>query len=49
MATQFSEIVYLKQRQVDMLSFVFEKLNLCQVMPVFQGVNQLATLHTIEH
>ena len=46
MTTQFSEIVYLKQKQVDMLSLVF---NLCPVMPASRGVNPLATSHTVEH
>ena len=32
-ATHFTEIVYLKQRQEDLLSLVFKKLNLCPVMP----------------
>ena len=48
-ATHFSEIVYLKQRQVDMKSLVFKKLNLCPFMPAPQGVNRLATSHTFEH
>ena len=48
-ATHFTEIVYLKQRQEDMLSLVFKKLNLCPVMPAFRGVNPLTTSHTAEH
>ena len=45
----FTEIVYLKQRQVDMLSLVFKKLNCCQVTPISWGVSPLATSHTVEH
>ena len=45
----FSEIVYLKQRQVDMLSSVLKKLNLCPVILASRGVNPLATSHTVEH
>ena len=45
----FTDIVYLKQRQEDMLSLVFKKLNLCQVMPASRGVNPLATSHIVEH
>ena len=48
-ATQFTEIVYLKQWQEDMMSVVFKKLNLCPVMPASRGVNPLATSHTVEH
>ena len=48
-ATHFMEIVYLKQRQEDMLSLVFEKLNICPVMPASRGVNPLATSHTVEY
>ena len=47
--THVTAIVYLKQRQVDMLSLVFKKLNLCPVMPASRGVNPLATSHTVEH
>ena len=32
-----------------MLSLVFKKLNLCTFMPASQGVNPLATSHTVEH
>ena len=46
-ATHFTEIVYLKQRQEDMLSLVFKKLNLCPVMPASRGVNPCATSHTV--
>ena len=42
----FTDIVFLKQRQVDMLILVFKKLNLCPVMPASRGVNPLATSHT---
>ena len=49
MPYNFTEIVYLKQGQVDMLSLVFKKLNLCPVMPASRGVNPLATSHTVEH
>ena len=48
-ATHFTEIVYLKQRQEDMLSLVFKKLNICTVMPASRGVNPLATSHTVEY
>ena len=48
-AKHFTEIVYLKQRQEDMLSLVFKKLNLCPVMPASRGVNPLVTSHTVEH
>ena len=47
-ATHFTSIVYLKQRQVDMLSLVFKKLNLCPAMPASWGVNPLANSHTVE-
>ena len=47
--THFTKIVHLKQRQEDMLSLVFKKLNLCPVMPASRGVNPLATSHTAEH
>ena len=42
--THFTEIFYLKQRQVDMLSLVYKKLNLCPVMTASRGFNPLATL-----
>ena len=45
----FTDIVYLKKRQVDMLSLVFKKLMCCPVTPVSWGVSPLATLHTGEH
>ena len=48
-ATHFTEIGYFKQRQVDMQSIVFKKLNLCPVMLASRDVNPLATVHTIEH
>ena len=48
-AAHFTKIVYLKQRQEDILSLVFKKLNLCSVMPASRGVNPLATSHTVEH
>ena len=47
--THFTEIVYLKQRQEDMLSLVFKKLTLCPVMPASRGVNPLATSHTADY
>ena len=47
-ATHFTVIVYLKQRQEDMLSLIFKKLNLCPVIPASRGVNPLATSHTVE-
>ena len=40
---------HILQRQEDILSLVFKKLNLCPVMPASRGVNQLATSHTVEH
>ena len=43
-----TEKVYLKQKQVDILSLVFKKLNLCQVMAASLGVNPPATSHTVE-
>ena len=46
--THFTDIVYLKQRQADILSLVFKNLNLCSVMPASWGVNPLATSHTVE-
>ena len=49
MATQFTVIVYLKQRKEDILSLVFKKLNLCPFMPASRGVNPLATLHSWSH
>ena len=45
----FKKKFYLKQKQVDMLSLAFKKLNLCPVMPASGGVNPLATSHTVEH
>ena len=48
-ATLFKEIVYLKQRQVDIMSLVLKRLNLCPVMPASWGVNPLVTSHTVEH
>ena len=42
-ATHFTEIVYLKQRQVDIMSLVLKKLNLCPDMLASRGVNPLAT------
>ena len=47
-ATHFTDIVYLKQRQVEMLSLVFKK-NISSVMPASWGFNPLATSHTLEH
>ena len=38
-----------KAKTGRMLSLVFEKLNLCLVMLASQGVNPLATSHTVEH
>ena len=48
-ATHFTGIVYLKQRQEDILSLVFKKLNPCPLMQASCGVNSLATSHTVEH
>ena len=48
-ATHFSEMVYLKQRQVYMLRLVFKKLNLCPGLPASRGGNPLATALTAEH
>ena len=36
-ATYVLEIVYLKQKQVDMVSLVFKKLKLCPIMPASSG------------
>ena len=47
--SQFTEIVYLKQRKEDMLNSVFQKLNICPFMPASRGVNPLTTSHTVEH
>ena len=44
-ATHFTEIVYLNKSQVNMLSLVFKKPNLCPVMPASWGVTH-PRLHT---
>ena len=48
-ATYFTEIAYLKQRQKDMRSLVFKKLNLCPVIQASRGVNPLRTSQIAEH